>query len=157
MKPIILFLLLSSLGFASGVYSAYRTQAAGLSNSDKSAEQMIEEKNKDTTETEFVKLNNQFVVPLLSNGEVASLVIVSLTLEIRSGQREQVFNSEPKLRDALLTTLFAHANLGTFSGRFTEVRKIEALRTSLEETANSIMNGNVHSVLITDLVRQDQR
>lgn len=106
--------------------------------------------------SEVVKLNNQFVVPVLEDGLVASLVIVSLSIETNEGSREQIFLLEAKLRDGLLSALFDHANSGYFSGTFTEHRALDSLRVALKEKASSILSVPVYGVLITDLVRQDQ-
>ena len=106
-------------------------------------------------ETEFVKLNNQFVVPVVEDGTVAAMVILSLSLEVPKGEGPKVFEREPKLRDALLQTLFNHANAGGFKGSFTDPLAMEALRTALLETARSVMGAAVGSILITDIVRQD--
>lgn len=109
----------------------------------------------DAASREFIRLNNQFVVPVLRDGAVSALVIMSLTIEAPTGSREAIFASEPKLRDALLSTLFDHANSGGFDGVFTETRTLASLRASLRETARSVLSDEVHDVLIMDLVRQD--
>lgn len=107
------------------------------------------------SETEFVKLNNQFVVPVVENGAVVAMVILSLSLEVPKGEAAKVFEREPKLRDSLLQTLFNHANAGGFKGSFTDPLAMETLRTALLETARGVMGAAVSSVLITDIVRQD--
>ena len=131
----------------------------GLSLVEPSLETSISVEKDDTLkqpkESEIVKLNNQFVVPVLRNGKVSSLVIISLSVETAEGAREEIFLLEPKLRDVLLSTLFDHANSGYFSTDFTERMKLDALRISLREAAATILKNPVHSVLITDLVRQD--
>jgi len=106
-------------------------------------------------ETEFVKLNNQFVVPVVEDGAVAAMVILSLSLEVPKGEAPKVFEREPKLRDNLLQTLFNHANAGGFKGSFTDPLAMEALRTALLETARGVLGAAVSSILITDIVRQD--
>lgn len=106
-------------------------------------------------ETEFVKLNNQFVVPVVEEGAVVAMVILSLSLEVPKGEAPKVFEREPKLRDNLLQTLFNHANAGGFKGSFTDPLAMEALRTALLETARGVMGAAVGSILITDIVRQD--
>ncbi|MGB1033933.1 MAG: flagellar basal body-associated protein FliL, partial [Primorskyibacter sp.] len=61
---------------------------------------------------EFVKLNNQFVVPIITDTRVAALVVMSLTIEVNVGNTELVYSREPKLRDLFLQTLFDQASLG---------------------------------------------
>lgn len=40
----------------------------------------------------FVKLNNQFVIPVVKDGRVSALVVMSLSLEVGAGGREQVYS-----------------------------------------------------------------
>jgi hypothetical protein len=104
---------------------------------------------------EFVKMNNQFIVPVLEEGRVVALVILSLTLEIRIGAREDIFEMEPKLRDGFLQVMFDHANAGGFKGVFTDGAKLALLRSALREVAQKQMGEAVRDVLISDIVRQD--
>lgn len=104
---------------------------------------------------EYVKLSNQFVVPILSGGDVVSLVILSLSLEVPQGQGEVVYDREPKLRDAFLQVLFDHANAGGFAGDFTSNSALAPLRQALREAAFAVLGDRVSDVLISDIVRQD--
>lgn len=104
---------------------------------------------------EYVKLNNQFVVPVVERGRVAALVVLSLSLEIEPGNTEAVYLREPKLRDVFLQVLFDHANTGGFSGSFTDGSNLIGLRTSLKEAAAQVLGLVVTDVLITDIARQD--
>jgi len=117
----------------------------------------VEEAHADekSQDVEYVKLNNQFVVPVLDGGRVQSLVVMSLSLEVDSGGREQVFSKEPKLRDALLSALFEHANIGGFDGTFTDNETMRLLRRSLRQTAQTTLGDLVRDVLVIDIVRQD--
>ncbi|MFY8145464.1 MAG: flagellar basal body-associated FliL family protein, partial [Rhodobacter sp.] len=103
----------------------------------------------------YVKLNNQFVVPVMAEGRVSSLVVLSLSLEVTPGQVERVYEMEPKLRDAMLQVLFDHANSGGFNGSFTDGANLVLLRAALLETALRIFGKDVTDVLIVDIVRQD--
>lgn len=106
--------------------------------------------------TEYVRLNNQFVVPVVRNGTVRSLVVLGLTIEVGTGQNSAVFSREPRLRDSFLRVLFAHANSGGFDGSFTESAAMAPLREGLREAAVGILGAaTVHDVLITDITRQD--
>lgn len=104
---------------------------------------------------EFVKLNNQFVVPVVEKGRVSAMVVLSLSLEVEIGNTEAVYQREPKLRDAFLQVLFDHANTGGFSGSFTDGSNLVVLRTGLQEAAGLVMGTIVRDVLITDIARQD--
>ncbi|MCA0270492.1 MAG: flagellar basal body-associated FliL family protein [Proteobacteria bacterium] len=105
--------------------------------------------------TEFVKLNNQFVVPVIRGNDVSALVILSITLEVETGASEAVFAAEPKLRDSFLQVLFDHANAKGFDGAFTQSSRMAQLRKALIETARTILGNLLDDVLIVDIVRQD--
>jgi len=104
---------------------------------------------------EYTKLNNQFVVPVLKNGKVVSLVVLSLSLETIVGQKALIYQRAPKLRDAFLQALFNHANIGGFDGDFTANEKMDALRRALREIAIKLLGPRVIDVLILGIVRQD--
>ena len=104
---------------------------------------------------EFIKMNNQFVVPMVSEDMVDGMVVMSLSLEIAIGMSEYVFRMEPKLRDAFLQVLFDHANIGGFRGAFTNSNTMDVLRGQLLDTAQGIVGDTVSDVLITDIARQD--
>jgi flagellar protein FliL len=104
---------------------------------------------------DYVKLNNQFVVPVVMDGQVASMVILALSLEVTVGGTEQVYALEPKLRDVFLQVLFDHANSGGFSGEFTESKNMVVLRDALREAAIKVLGASLTDVLIIDIARQD--
>lgn len=104
---------------------------------------------------EYVKLNNQFVVPVVADDRVQSMVVLSLSVEITAGQAEVVFAREPKLRDVFLQELFDHANRGGFDGTFTNSQNLGALRQALFERARKILGPTVTDILITEIARQD--
>ena len=107
-------------------------------------------------ELEYVKLNNQFVVPVVHDGRVTSLVVMSLSLEVQAGGREVVYTREPKIRDALLSVLFQHANAGGFDGAFTATRNMDILKDALTDATRLAMESDlVANVLVIDIVRQD--
>jgi hypothetical protein len=104
---------------------------------------------------DYVKLNNQFVVPVVEEGRVTAMVVLSLSLEVEAGNTETVYQREPKLRDSFLQVLFDHANIGGFSGSFTDGSNLVVLRNSLKEAAALVLGTVVKDVLITDIARQD--
>jgi len=104
---------------------------------------------------DYVKMNNQFVVPVVEGGRVSALVILSISLEVQTATGEQVYQREPKLRDGFLQVLFDHANAGGFRGAFTEANNMTVLRSALLEVAQKALGPIVSDVLIVDIVRQD--
>ena len=107
------------------------------------------------SDTEYVKLNNQFVVPVVQDGKVIAMVVLSLSLETTYGFREEVYAREPKLRDGFLQVMFDHSNMGGFRGTFTNSEMLELLRSALRDTARKELGQDVLNVLIVDIARQD--
>jgi flagellar protein FliL len=105
--------------------------------------------------SEYVKLNNQFVVPVVKGEQVSALVVMSLSLETTPGMTETIYAREPKLRDAFLQVMFDHANIGGFDGSFTSSNTLDILRTALREVAQLEFGDDVSNVLIVGIARQD--
>ena len=104
---------------------------------------------------DYAKLANQFIIPVLDNGKVSALMVLSLSLEVSAGTTPDVDAAEPKLRDAFLQVLFDHANSGGFSGPYTDAANLVGLRAALLEAAKHVLGDKVTDVLITDILRRD--
>ena len=104
---------------------------------------------------EYVALRRQLVVPLVIDDRVASLVILSLSIEATGGNLEMIYQREPKLRDQFLRALFRHANSGGFDGVFTSGEKMNDLRSALDAAARSVLGSISHQVLVTEILRQE--
>ncbi|WP_457649686.1 flagellar basal body-associated FliL family protein [Profundibacter sp.] len=115
---------------------------------------VVDEQGQELT-PEYVKMNNQFVIPVLKDGNMAALVVLSISLEVTPGGKEATFQREPKLRDAFNQVLFDHANSGGFDGVFTNSNKMVVLRDSLYEVAQKVAGPVVQDILINNIVRQD--
>ncbi|EKE43772.1 flagellar basal body-associated protein FliL [Oceaniovalibus guishaninsula JLT2003] len=102
-----------------------------------------------------MKLANQFVVPVISDGAIASMVVLALSLQVAPGSSDTVFSREPILRDRMLRVMLDHANAGGFSGAFTGTRRMDDLRRALIEAARPILGDVLNDVLITEIARQD--
>ncbi len=125
-----------------------------------SGEEVFEESNDSETQEEessyeYMKMNNQFVIPVVVDNRIKSLVVVTLNLEVVLGQLDNVYAREPKLRDLFLRVMFDHANAGGFDGEFTQSGKLNSLRLALTEIAHKNFSGVINDVLILDIVRQD--
>ena len=119
------------------------------------AEHAAAEKAADEAAHDYVKLNNQFIVPVVDDGKVSSLVVLAISLEVQVGQTEEIYQREPKLRDVFLQVMFDHANSGGFNGAFTNTVPMTVLRDGLLEAARRTLGPIVSDVLIMDIVRQD--
>lgn len=110
----------------------------------------------DAQENVYVKLSNQFVIPIIANEKVTALVVMALSIEVPSGQEDTIYLREPKLRDSFLQVLFDHANIGGFDGSFTDAKVLGRLRTALREVGQKDLGKNVvKDVLIIEIARQD--
>jgi len=105
--------------------------------------------------TETLRLTNQFLIPLIEGGQLRSMVVIGLALELARGHEVSLARDEPKLRALFLQHLFDYANLGGFDGVFTSGEALTGLRRGLREEARAELGQAVHDVLITELVRQD--
>lgn len=156
--PLILALIGTGAGVGAGIMLK-PAPAPELANNPcgdvPNTKQAAEEEAEDTGR-EYVKMNNQFVVPVVQGDRVKSLVVLALSVEVPTGQKEMVFEKEPKLRDQFLQVLFDHANQGGFEGTFTSGNTMEILRSGLLEAVQTTAGVTVTDVLITDIARQDQ-
>jgi hypothetical protein len=94
------------------------------------------------------------IVPIVSQDKVASLVVLSLSIEVKGGFSKEVYDREPALRDAFLQALFRHANTGGFNGDFTSGEKMADLRRALNSAAAQVLGSTMIQVLVTDILRQ---
>lgn len=154
--PLLLILIGAGAGLGAGLFLRPAPVAEGDADPATSDNADAENAAQDPEVLpEFVKLTNPFVVPLVERNQIASLIVLSLSLEVAAGATEQVFAQEPKLRDELLQRLFDHANTGGFRGTFTDADNLVILRRALTEVAQSVLGDMVKTVLITDIIRQD--
>jgi flagellar protein FliL len=104
---------------------------------------------------EYVRLPNQFIVPVVKDGSVAAMVALSLSLEVPTGQKEATLLVEPRIRDAILRVLFDHANTGGFDGTFTASAVMRDLRAAMLQATGVAAPDLVSDILIVDIQRQD--
>lgn len=105
-------------------------------------------------EVDWFTFPSQFFVPLVRQGDMSAIMILTLVLETDKGQLDALGQQEHRLRDALLRQLMIHANTGGFDGNFTVERNLQTLRDSLLTAARSATDLPVRAVLIQDLARQ---
>ncbi|WP_040818937.1 flagellar basal body-associated FliL family protein [Litoreibacter arenae] len=114
-----------------------------------------EDESEADADLSYVKINNQFVVPVIEDDRVSALVVLSISLETNAAETSAIYDREPKLRDAFLQVLFDHAYMGGFDGVYTASPAMESLKRALLASARNIAGAHISSVLITDIVRQD--
>jgi hypothetical protein len=162
--PLLMLVIGGGAGVGAGLFLRPAPETAEMAGD---AEQAMQDKKmaeqakdsdddgEDLSQYEYLKMSNQFVIPVINGDTVASLVVLSLSLEVPAGQQQAVFSREPKLRDSFLQVMFDHANVGGFGGAFTNPSNLDVLRDALREVAARDMDDLVSDVLITEIARQD--
>lgn len=156
--PLILVIVGTAAGTGAGIFLKPKEAQVEMANPCGEVEPDIhadEEHVAPAVAQEFVKLNNQFVVPVVKGDRVTALVVMNLSIGVGEGEREKVFSYEPKLRDVFLRALFDYSTAGGFDGAFIDSIKLDNLRHILLEEARIVLGPIVAEVLITDLGRQD--
>jgi|APLow6443716910_1056828.scaffolds.fasta_scaffold87116_2 flagellar basal body-associated protein FliL len=103
----------------------------------------------------YFKFSREFVVPVVSQGRVTSLVILNLNLEADADMSQKLFEMEPKLRDNIMTTLITISNDGQTFESMTDLENYESIRSMVMMNLKSVMATGIHNVLIVDLAKQD--
>ena len=158
--PIILALLGTGAGVGAAIVmgadkQSHETEIACMPAAEKTvAETPPSSEEAPPSDGEFVKLANQFLVPVLVQDEVDAMVVMSLSLEVEPGTTSEVFHLEPKIRDKFLQILFDHANKGHFGSGYTSNRSLEILRNALRAAAQDITRGKTRDVLIVEIAKQ---
>jgi hypothetical protein len=159
--PIILLLVGTGGGIGAGLFLMpapdAHLQDADYSSGDSGSAPMMDDRGNeiDPEATEFLRMSNQFVIPVVKKDAVSALVVVSLILETSVGVGEKIYAREPKLRDVFLRVLFDHANMGGFQGAFTNAETLDLLRAALRRVAQKELGDDIVDVLIVDILRQD--
>ena len=151
--PIILLIVGIAIGGGAGMF--LKPEEPVCEGEDCEEEAHAEEEEAPEEEPSYLAMKNQFVVPVIEDELVKSLVVLSISLETGPDSTELVFSKEPKLRDTFLKVLFDHAHVGGFDGAFTESGRLSLLRVALLEAAQSVVGKRVSDILITDIVRQE--
>ncbi len=156
-KLIPIILLLVGIGAGGGAGLFLKPANEEICSEEPCEEKAEEEAEAAEPEDEpiYVAMKNQFVVPVIQDAKVRSMVVISLSLETSNEDTESVYRREPKLRDAFLSVLFDHAHIGGFDGAFTESGRLSVLRVALLEVAQNVIGKDISDILITDIVRQE--
>lgn len=97
---------------------------------------------------------NQFFVPMMRNGDIGAVMILTLSLETEEAHLEAMKQQEHRLRDALLRQLMVRANSGGFDGNFTSESSLGTLRKDLLGAVDEVSDLPISAVLIEDIARQ---
>ncbi|MEM1074335.1 MAG: flagellar basal body-associated FliL family protein [Pseudomonadota bacterium] len=158
--PLVMLLLGSAAGVGAGVF--LRPAPEPVAENEEPVEEKPSDYAKSEEETgstdgkEYLKLSNQFVVPIVDGDRIASMVVMTLSVEISEGQGQAVYDTEPKIRDTFLRVLFDHAAIGGFDGAFLNNDNLDTVRRSLRGAAQKTFGADfISDVLIFEIARQD--
>ena len=102
--PIIALILGAGAGAFGGLSLQPADDESQMESEESKAEEETEADLSDASDLQFLKLNNQFIVPVISNESVTSVVVVSLGLEVASGETTQNFFSRAKAKRCVSTS-----------------------------------------------------
>ncbi|MEL6414500.1 MAG: hypothetical protein AAFQ15_06125 [Pseudomonadota bacterium] len=105
--------------------------------------------------TEYYKFSREFVVPVMRNDQVKSLVILHINLEGSSSTIDDLFSEEPKLRDNIMTTLIGLSNDGRTLEEPTQIDNYEMIRSMVLMNLKDAVSDDIKNVLIVDMAKQD--
>jgi len=108
-----------------------------------------------TGEVIYYKFSREFIVPIIREGRVDSLVILNLNLEADAAISQKLFEMEPKLRDNIMTTLITLSNDGTTFESMTSVENYETIRSMVLKNLQTVVSSGIENVLIVDFAKQD--
>lgn len=103
----------------------------------------------------YFRFSREFVVPLMRNERVASLVILNISLETDTTVTDKMFLMEPKLRDNIMTTLVHLSNDGSTLSALTSVDNYERVRGMILNNLENVVPSGIQNVLILDAAKQD--
>ncbi len=109
----------------------------------------------DSNDSNYMKFSRQFIIPVIRQNGVGSLVALDINLELSASANENVYLQEPKLRDAILSSLLRLSNEGAFNKHLLQPDNMEDIRAALFASAQSILGDDVTGVLILNFARQD--
>jgi len=103
----------------------------------------------------YMKFSRQFIVPVIRRDNSNALLVIDINLEMVPDATERAYSREPKIRDALLSTLLALSNEGAFENNLLADENVTQIRARLLEAAQAVQGEDVLDVLILSIARQD--
>lgn len=103
----------------------------------------------------YYKFTREFIIPLMNESEIESLVILNINLEVDSSASPSLFTLEPKLRDNIMTTLIELSNDGTTLDYIGNVESYETVRSMVLKNLREILGEGILNVLIVDMAKQE--
>ena len=108
------------------------------------------------SESAYFKFSREFVVPIIQNERVASLVILNINIESDAALSDKLFSQEPVIRDVIMTTLIEISGDGRTFQSMTSIENYETLRSLiLVALQKKFPDMGIKNILILDIARQD--
>lgn len=104
----------------------------------------------------YFRFSREFVVPIIKNERVASLVILNINIESDAAASDKLFSQEPVLRDVVMTTLIEISGDGKTFQSMTSIENYETVRSLiLGALQKKFPDMGIKNILILDIARQD--
>ncbi|KDA01828.1 flagellar basal body-associated FliL family protein [Hyphomonas oceanitis] len=104
---------------------------------------------------DYFKFTREFVVPVMRDARVDSLVILNINLEVDSSITSKLFSMEPKIRDNIMTTLIGLSNDGETLEAISNIDNYESIRATVLMNLQKIIPTGIENVLIVDMAKQE--
>jgi len=104
---------------------------------------------------EYFKFTREFVVPIMRESRVESLVILNINLEVDASEIQKLFAMEPKIRDNIMTTLIELGNDGSTLESIATLENYESIRATVLLNLQKILPNGIRNVLIVDMAKQE--
>jgi flagellar basal body-associated protein FliL len=108
-----------------------------------------------TGDVVYFKFTREFIVPIMHDRKVESLVILNINLEADSSVSQKLFSMEPKIRDNIMTTLIELSNDDRTFDNITDVESYETIRAMVLMNLQKAVPAGIQNVLIVDIAQQD--
>lgn len=108
-----------------------------------------------SSDSAYYKFSREFVVPIMRDGQVKSLVILHINLETDSATSDELFSEEPRVRDNIMTTLIGLSNDGRTLEDLTNINHYETMRSMILMNLKDAIAPGIRNVLIVDVAKQD--
>ena len=103
---------------------------------------------------DYFKFTREFVIPVMRESRVESLVILNINLEVDSNVTSKLFAMEPKIRDNIMTTLIELSNDGSTLEAIANLENYESIRATVLMNLQKIVPEGIKNVLIVDMAKQ---
>lgn len=109
-----------------------------------------------SSDVTYFRFSREFVVPIIRNERVSSLVILNINIEADAAHSDKLFSQEPMLRDIVMTTLIEISGDGRTFQSMTSIENYETVRSLiLGNLQKKFPDMGIKNILILDIARQD--